>query len=126
MPGILLLTIYLLPESPRWLIANGKYAKAKAILTKYHGNGEETGFVSWEFSEISQTLELEKAAASSSGWYELVRTPGNRKRCGLIIATAIFSQCSGNGLVSYYLAQVLNTIGITKSVLPSRLLVLLS
>ncbi|KAF2677190.1 general substrate transporter [Lentithecium fluviatile CBS 122367] len=110
MPGILLLTVYMLPESPRWLIAKGKYTKANAILTKYHGNGEETGFVSWEFSEISQTLELEKAAASSSGWYELVRTPGNRKRCFLIIATAIFSQCSGNGLVSYYLAAVLNTI----------------
>lgn len=114
MPGILLFTVYMLPESPRWLIGKGKYTEAKSILTKYHGNGEETGFVTWEFNEISQTLELEKAAASSSGWYELVRTPGNRKRCYLIILTAIFSQCSGNGLVSYYLSAVLNTIGITK------------
>ncbi|KAF2441529.1 general substrate transporter [Karstenula rhodostoma CBS 690.94] len=113
MPGIQLLTLWMIPESPRWLIAKGKYAQAKKILTKYHGNGTETDFVNWEFSEISQTIELEEAASSSSGWYELVRTPGNRKRCLLIILTAIFSQCSGNGLVSYYLSSVLNTIGIT-------------
>lgn len=114
MPGIQLLTLWMLPESPRWLIAKGKYTQAKKILTKYHGNGAETDFVNWEFNEISQTIELEEAASANNGWYELVRTPGNRKRCLLIILTAIFSQCSGNGLVSYYLSSVLNTIGITK------------
>lgn len=114
MPGIQLLFVYLLPESPRWLISKDKHEDAKKVLTKYHGNGEDNTFVNWEFNEISQTLQAEKAASASSGWYELVRTPGNRKRCLLIILTAIFSQCSGNGLVSYYLAAVLQTIGITK------------
>ncbi|KAB2111700.1 hypothetical protein AG0111_0g357 [Alternaria gaisen] len=115
MPGIQLLALYLLPESPRWLVSKNKHSAAKKILTKYHGNGAETDFVNWEYNEISLTLEAEKAASASSGWYELVRTPGNRKRCLLIILTAIFSQCSGNGLVSYYLAAVLQTIGITNS-----------
>ncbi|KAF1348248.1 hypothetical protein EJ07DRAFT_185160 [Lizonia empirigonia] len=96
-----------------WLISKDKHEAAKKVLTKYHGNGEDSEFVSWEFNEISQTLKVEKAANASSRWYELVRTPGNRKRCLLIILTAIFSQCSGNGLVSYYLAAVLQTIGIT-------------
>ncbi|KAF2016646.1 general substrate transporter [Aaosphaeria arxii CBS 175.79] len=113
MPGVQLLFLYFIPESPRWLISKNKYSDAKKILTKYHGNGEETDFVNWEFTEITQALELENAASSNSGWYELVRTPGNRKRCLLIILTAIFSQCSGNGLVSYYLSAVLSTIGIT-------------
>jgi hypothetical protein len=102
-------------QSPRWLVSKNKHSAAKKILTKYHGNGAETDFVNWEYNEISLTLEAEKAASASSGWYELVRTPGNRKRCLLIILTAIFSQCSGNGLVSYYLAAVLQTIGITNS-----------
>ncbi|RAR06329.1 general substrate transporter [Stemphylium lycopersici] len=114
MPGIQLLFVYLLPESPRWLISKNKHSKAKKMLTKYHGNGTETDFVTWEYNEISQTIEAEKAASSNSGWYELVRTPGNRKRCLLIVLTAIFSQCSGNGLVSYYLAEVLKTVGITQ------------
>lgn len=115
MPGIQLLVIYFIPESPRWLISKGKDEQALKILTKYHANGDESDeFVKWEFAEIRETLHLEKEASASSGWLELVRTPGNRKRCFLITVTAIFSQCSGNGLVSYYLSSILKTIGITE------------
>ncbi|KAI8168761.1 Lactose permease [Colletotrichum sp. SAR 10_70] len=120
MPGIQLLAVWFLPESPRWLISKGKEEQAKRVLIKYHGNGDETdAFAHWEFAEISSTLKLEREAAANSGWMELVRTPGNRKRCALIIATAIFSQCSGNGLVSYYLSVILNTIGIKDSITQS-------
>lgn len=100
MPGIQLLALYLVPESPRFHIARGKPEKARQMLIKYHGNGVETQFVQWEYEEISNTLRLEQEASAQSGWMELVRTPGNRKRCILIISTAIFSQCSGNSLVS--------------------------
>ncbi|GKT48220.1 lactose permease [Colletotrichum spaethianum] len=117
MPGIQLLSIWFLPESPRWLISKGKEAEAKRVLIKYHGNNNENDeFAHWELAEISTTLRLEKEASSQSGWMELIRTPGNRKRCGLIIATAIFSQCSGNGLVSYYLSVILSTIGFKDSI----------
>ena len=113
MPGIQLLALYLVPESPRFHIARGKAEKARQMLIKYHGNGTETQFVQWEFEEISNTIRLEQEASADSGWKEMVRTPGNRKRCILIVATAIFSQCSGNSLVSYYLVQILKSIGIT-------------
>jgi MFS family permease len=104
MPGIQLFAVWLLPESPRWLISKGKEEQARRVLVKYHGNNDDNDeFVAWEYAEILNTLRLEKET-SDGGWMELVRTKGNRKRCALIIATAIFSQCSGNGLVSYYVS----------------------
>jgi MFS family permease len=44
-----------------------------------------------------------------------VQTPGNRKRLLLVALTSFFSQCSGNGLVSYYLHDILNSVGIESS-----------
>lgn len=49
------------------------------------------------------------------GWKALVATRGNRRRLLIIVAIAWFSQWSGNGLVSYYLNKVFDTIGITSS-----------
>jgi MFS family permease len=44
-----------------------------------------------------------------------LRTKGNRKRIGLITALGLFSQWSGNGLISYYLKYVMDSVGITKA-----------
>jgi MFS family permease len=67
-----------------------------------------------EFQEIQETIQLEKEN-SSNGWSVLVRTPGNRKQVLLIALVSFFSQCSGNGLVSYYLHEILESVGITTS-----------
>jgi hypothetical protein len=45
----------------------------------------------------------------------MVRTKGNRWRLAITMSLAVFSQWSGNGVVSYYLALVLETVGITKT-----------
>lgn len=52
---------------------------------------------------------------SDVGWKALYSTPGNRKRMIIAIAIGWFSQWSGNGLVSYYLNKVFDTIGITST-----------
>lgn len=71
--------------------------------------------VQFEFKEIKAALEFDRTVAANVGWKSLIATPGNRKRMRIIIALAIFSQWSGNGLLSYYLSKVLNEIGITSS-----------
>lgn len=85
------------------------------ILVKYHGSGEETELVMAEYIEIKETLALEKEFSGKVKWADLLATPGNRKRTLLCFLQGFFSQWSGNGLVSYYLVPVLETIGITGS-----------
>ncbi|UJO21961.1 Lactose permease [Fulvia fulva] len=115
MPVIQLVGIWLLPESPRWQVMKDKPEQALATLVKYHANGDSNDhFVQAEFQEIRDALRLDKQYAKQ-GWSILVKTPGNRKRLLPIALVAFFSQCSGNGLVSYYLHSILESVGITNA-----------
>ncbi|KAI0943708.1 hypothetical protein AcW1_002803 [Taiwanofungus camphoratus] len=116
-PSILQLFLVLLaPESPRWLISKGKEAEGLKILAYYHADGnEQDPLVQFEYEEIKAAIDLDRQMSRNLGWKALVATRGNRRRLLIIVAIAWFSQWSGNGLVSYYLNKVFDTIGITSN-----------
>jgi hypothetical protein len=90
--------------------------KALKVLAHYHANGDEHDeVVQLEFTEITSALAMDKIADSNSHYLDFFRTEGNRKRLIILISIGVFSQWSGNGLVSYYLNLVLDEIGITTS-----------
>ncbi|KAK6462000.1 putative hexose transporter [Scheffersomyces coipomensis] len=118
LPGLQVLTLWFCPESPRWLIDNGKEEKARTILQTYHtGNVDDErahALVEFEIKEIKSALELEKLYASST-YFDFINIKTYRKRLFLICFTAFMMQMSGNGLISYYLVLVLDSIGYTGS-----------
>jgi sugar porter (SP) family MFS transporter len=104
------------PESPGWLMRQGKEERAKRILIKYHANGHaDDDLVQEEFSAMRASAEMERQHRSSSSWPALCATPGNRKRLILTVVIAIATQWVGNGIISFYLAPVLQTVGITNA-----------
>lgn len=104
------------------MVSVGRDSEAREVLKKWHAGGEENNaLVQFEYQEIKTAIAAESQKGTSfalmvsladiifldnSAWIDLFRTPGNRRRMRIILAIALFSQWSGNGLISYYLERV--------------------
>lgn len=116
LPFLQLCCVFIIPESPRYLVKKGKIEQADKILKKLHvGNSEhpqDLALIQFELSEIEAAIAAEQEQKNTS-YTDFVKLKRFRKRLFLLVFVGIMMQLSGNGLVSYYLAQVLDSIGIT-------------
>lgn len=59
---VVICTVFFIPESPRWQIANGKDAEARAFLVKYHGNGDAgSSLVALQIQEFTDNIATDGA-----------------------------------------------------------------
>ncbi|KAK2035427.1 general substrate transporter [Colletotrichum zoysiae] len=107
-------SLFMMDESPRWLVSMDRADEARANLARSHCGGDiNHPLVAFEMAEIEETLKAEKEANEKTSWADLWSTPGNRHRLWICVSLGIYAQWSGNGVVSYYLAIILESVGIT-------------
>ncbi|KAJ5383250.1 hypothetical protein N7517_001161 [Penicillium concentricum] len=105
---------FLIEESPRWLISKERDDEARKLICKYHANGDDSDpLVTLEMEEIRTALQLENEARRTTSYLTFFQSKGNIRRFFIILSVGFFSQWSGNGLISYYLTLILNSIGYT-------------
>ncbi|MBE3047655.1 MFS transporter, partial [Candidatus Bathyarchaeota archaeon] len=68
----------------------------------------------FEFREIRDTIKMEKIADTSTKYVDFFKTKGNRYRLCVLVALGLFSQWSGNGVVSNYSARLYKNAGMQK------------
>ena len=114
-------TVFLLPESPRWLISKDRDDEAFAVLTKYHAEGDaDSLLVKAEMAQIRSTIKLEMEHSNQT-WLDLFRTPGMRRRALIAGFLGLFTQMSGNTLLSYYQNLLFQLIGYTTDYAKTRI-----
>ncbi len=114
-------TVFLLPESPRFLISRDRDEEAREVLVKYHAEGDASSIlVQAEMVQIRETIRTEMEASKQT-WLELLSTYGMRRRFIITIFIGLFTQLSGNTLLSYYSGVLFNMMGYTSNYAKTRI-----
>ena len=93
----------------------GKNEQALNVLARYHANGDiNDELVQWEYHEVQSAIQQEESVQSS--YLEFLRTAGNRRRLMVIVSISVGTNWVGNSLVSFYLAPILRSVGVTDPV----------
>jgi sugar porter (SP) family MFS transporter len=105
-PALILgIGMFFLPESPRWLVKNGKLAKARSVLIRSRVEAE----VETEMQQMEELERIERQQAQV-GYKELL-APWIRPALIIGIGLAIFQQITGINTVIYYAPTILEIVG---------------
>ncbi len=101
---IVMATVFFLPESPRGLFANNKAETGRAVLVKYHGNGNpDSAIVNLECNEMEELINNEVESSDKRSWdyRPLFNSRQVLYRMWLLMLVSVFSQFIGGSVIRY-------------------------
>lgn len=105
MPAILFFAVlFFIPESPRWLVVQGKEKKASSILKRIYGEKEALD----QINNVKKLISSE----TKSNWRMLFQ-PGFRMALFIGVALAILGQFMGVNAVLYYGPTIFKESGLS-------------
>ena len=112
MPSLILLVgIFFLNESPRWLMEKDKQEEARAVLSKLR-SGQDQELIELEVQEIRDVIVADRATGSVS-WKSILTRPTWRKRLLLGCGIQAFGPLSGINVINYFGPRIYNILGIS-------------
>ena len=108
---LLLLCLFVIAESPRWLLKNGRTEEAGQILQKCTGDSNADGVEL--ANELLSEIENEEAAQRNVTWQSLFNNPVARRKLYAGVGMAVMQQITGEEAILYYMISILAEAGVT-------------
>lgn len=114
-PGALMLIgLFFLKESPRWLMKKQRSDDALASLSYIRNLPADDPEVQKELAEIRAAIEEELNLTEGVTWKECLQK-GNRIRFFLAFFIMLCQQFSGTNSIGYYAPQIFETVGVSST-----------
>ncbi|KAI0796543.1 general substrate transporter [Abortiporus biennis] len=113
---VMIFTIPILPESPRWLAKEGRYAEALAVVSALEDKPFNDTSVQQTFAGIREAVVTETQSSSERSPLREVFTGGrsqNFRRAALGVINQCFQQITGINIITYYATLLFERLGIS-------------
>jgi MFS family permease len=116
--GLLLLSMTIVWESPRWLAQKDRLDDTLSTLSRIRQLPPDHPYVVKELNDIKAQIARERAINNGATYWQLLKEftgRGYRNRLGIGVAMMVFQNLSGINAINYYSPTIFQSLGVSST-----------